>query len=114
MTDVQNMSKIQIRAYVLQLLLPFKSSAIPRDFEVEKCIDELSKINDCGFIITLLLKEISGTGSVYDNVIVLILYFLRWNASLCRVNSFPLRIYDHGEASIEAVSSKRLVFMTIF
>ena len=76
MTDVQNMSKIQIRAYVLQLLLPFKSSAIPRDFEVEKCIDELSKINDSGFIITLLLKEISGTGSVYDNVIVLILYSL--------------------------------------
>ena len=76
MTDVQNMSKIQIRAYVLQLLLPFKSSAIPRVFEVEKCLDELSKINDSAFIITLLLTEISVSGVVYDNLIALILISL--------------------------------------
>lgn len=69
-------NKIQIRAQVLQSVLKFKSTKIPSDREVESCIKALSEIEDKEFVINLLLKEVSGVNSIYDNVLVLIMFNL--------------------------------------
>ena len=67
-------SKIQIRAEVLQAVLKFKNSTLPSDFEVESCIKFLQQIHENEFVASLLLKEISGNGCLYDNILTLLLY----------------------------------------
>lgn len=67
-------NKIQIRAQVLQAILKFKSSKIPSDTEVEECIKSIRKIEDRNFVVSLLLKEISGTNEIYDNILTLLLF----------------------------------------
>lgn len=74
MSADSKVSKIQIRAQVLQNILKYKNSSIPSDFEVEGSICELNKIEDKEFVASLLLKEITGSGVTYDNILCLILY----------------------------------------
>ena len=75
MSEVSKFSKMQIRAQVLQLVLPFKNSdAIPNDVVIENCINDLIALENTDFVTSLLLKELSGSSSTYDNVLTLILY----------------------------------------
>ena len=71
-----SLSKIQIRAQVLQAVLKFKSAKILSDKDVENCIKTLGEIEDREFVLGLLLKEISGANNIYDNVLVLIMFAL--------------------------------------
>ena len=57
---------------------------MPSDFEVESTISELNKIEDKEFVIQLLLKEISGSGATYDNILCLILYNIAPNDILSK------------------------------
>lgn len=73
MTSPKNESKIFLRAKVLEAILKFKTQTVPSDFEVENCIKTLLSIENLDFVTNLLLKEITGDCSVYDNILSLIL-----------------------------------------
>lgn len=78
-------SKIQIRAQVLQAVLRFKNSKFPSDAEIENCIKNLREINEPDFVATLLLKEISVNGSVYDNILTLLLFSVSTPVALSQI-----------------------------
>ena len=84
MSADSKVSKIQIRAQVLQNILKYKNCSMPSDFDVESTISELNKIEDKEFVIQLLLKEISGSGVTYDNILCLILYNIAPNDILSK------------------------------
>ena len=67
-------SKMQIRAQVLQSVLRFKNSSLPADSDVSDAISVLKEIENHEFVANVLLKEISGSGCIYDNILTLLLF----------------------------------------
>ena len=80
---MSQISKIQIRAQVLQSVLKFKNLETPSDSQVEECIRVLNEIENKSLVAQLLLKEISANGSFYDNLLTLFLFSVCDNKTIC-------------------------------
>lgn len=62
-----SLSKIEIRSVVIKELLRLKENFNPENFSRTK--ETLNKIEDRKFVITLIIKEISGKNRAYDDIL---------------------------------------------
>ena len=73
---MSELSKIQIRALVLQEVLMFKGLTFPSEPDINNCIENLKVVSDKELLASLLLKEISSQGNVIDCALILVLFNL--------------------------------------
>ncbi len=77
MTSLKRPNKIQIRAQVLSTISKFKGNKRPYDSDIEQAIEEFRGFDNDDLVIATILKEIEGTGELYDNILSLILLNLK-------------------------------------